>query len=211
MRFDQRRDIGSDRLHSLMERLSGRPRPPDAGPSLLPPPAAHLRSGPEPPGEENSRLAPLRALLVVLVIAALVAGGYLWMARPRPQPAAPVSAPAQEEPSSVASPADPSAVASPAGTGRTTVVVHVLGKVKHPGVLTLPDGARVAEAIKAAGGVRQGAETGSLNLARRVVDGEQIPVGIRPPPGAAAAPGLATGAGPARRRAGPTGRAGNPR
>jgi competence protein ComEA len=72
------------------------------------------------------------------------------------------------------------------------VVVHVAGKVRHPGVVTLPAGARVTDAIKAAGGLRPGASIGALNLARHVVDGEQILVGV---PGSAAAPGTATAPG----------------
>ncbi|WP_344940677.1 ComEA family DNA-binding protein [Sphaerisporangium flaviroseum] len=51
------------------------------------------------------------------------------------------------------------------------------GKVKKPGLITLPSGSRVADAVTAAGGVRAGATTGGLNLARRLTDGEQIVVG----------------------------------
>ncbi|MFD0891943.1 helix-hairpin-helix domain-containing protein, partial [Streptosporangium algeriense] len=68
------------------------------------------------------------------------------------------------------------------------VTVHVTGKVRHPGVVTLPGGSRVADALRAAGGVRGGASSGSLNLARRLVDGEQIVVGAPRTPGAAGAP-----------------------
>ncbi|SEL68936.1 ComEA family DNA-binding protein [Nonomuraea pusilla] len=57
------------------------------------------------------------------------------------------------------------------------MTVHVTGKVRKPGVYLLPSGARVAEAVAAAGGVKQGVSTGGLNLARRLVDGEQIVVG----------------------------------
>ncbi|MET8155112.1 ComEA family DNA-binding protein [Sphaerisporangium sp. NPDC005289] len=57
------------------------------------------------------------------------------------------------------------------------VLVHVIGKVRKPGVVALPSGSRVADALAAAGGVRAGSTTGELNLARRLVDGEQIVVG----------------------------------
>jgi competence protein ComEA len=57
----------------------------------------------------------------------------------------------------------------------------VSGKVRRPGVVELPGGSRVVDAIEAAGGARPGARLGWLNLARVVVDGEQIPVGRRPP------------------------------
>lgn len=162
-----------DRLRALMGRL----RPPDT------PPAARLRATPE---RSN-----VRVLALIGVVAALVAAGYLWLARPRPhEPVAPAASATLTGPR-------PTRSASPV-TASPLVVVHVLGKVEHPGVITLPSGSRVAEAIKAAGGVREGAKTGPLNLARKVVDGEQIPVGVPrptpppgapPPPGASAAPG----------------------
>jgi competence protein ComEA len=80
------------------------------------------------------------------------------------------------------------------------VVVDVAGKVRHPGIATLPVGSRVVDALEAAGGPRRGVDTVGLNLARVLVDGEQIVVG-RPAPGgvaapAASAPGSATGTAP---------------
>lgn len=62
------------------------------------------------------------------------------------------------------------------GTGKM-VVVDVAGAVLHPRVVTLPSGSRVFEALKAAGGVKRGVDLTSLNLARVVMDGEQIVVG----------------------------------
>ncbi len=67
------------------------------------------------------------------------------------------------------------------------VVVDVAGKVRHPGIETLPAGSRVVDAIEAAGGVRRGVDLTSLNLARVLVDGEQLLVGVAGVPGAAAA------------------------
>ncbi|MEU6712520.1 helix-hairpin-helix domain-containing protein [Nonomuraea sp. NPDC046802] len=64
------------------------------------------------------------------------------------------------------------------------------GKIRKPGVYLLDSGARVTDAVTAAGGVSRGASTGSLNLARRLIDGEQIVVGTTPapaPPGSPAA------------------------
>lgn len=57
-----------------------------------------------------------------------------------------------------------------------TVVVHVSGAVRVPGVVTLADGARVADALAAAGGATDVADLGGLNLARVLVDGEQVRV-----------------------------------
>ena len=72
------------------------------------------------------------------------------------------------------------------------VVVDVAGKVRRPGVYTLPSGARVYEALRAAGGVRHGANTLSLNLAAVLQDGQQIVVGA---PAGAVAPVPVTGSG----------------
>lgn len=60
------------------------------------------------------------------------------------------------------------------------VVVDVAGKVKDPGIVTLPAGARVIDALRAAGGVDKGTDTTALNKARILSDGEQILVGIKP-------------------------------
>lgn len=71
------------------------------------------------------------------------------------------------------------------------VVVDVAGAVRHPSVVTLPAGARVFEALKAAGGARRGVDVSSLNLARVLVDGEQILVGPAAP-ASSTAPGAAS-------------------
>jgi competence protein ComEA len=64
------------------------------------------------------------------------------------------------------------------------VVVSVVGLVHRPGLVTLTSGARIADALTAAGGTLDGADLIGLNMARRVSDGEQIVVGITSPPGA---------------------------
>jgi competence protein ComEA len=56
------------------------------------------------------------------------------------------------------------------------LLVHVVGEVAKPGVVELPAGSRVTEAIDAAGGVTPKAELGALNLARVLTDGEQLVV-----------------------------------
>lgn len=75
------------------------------------------------------------------------------------------------------------------------VVVDVAGRVRRPGLVTLPPGARVADALRAAGGALRASDVALLNLARRLVDGEQLLVGVQPPPGAAV--GGNAGSGPA--------------
>ncbi len=72
--------------------------------------------------------------------------------------------------------------ASPAGGGED-VTVDVAGKVRRPGVTTLPAGSRVADALQKAGGPRGRVDLSALNLARILVDGEQILVGRAGPPG----------------------------
>ncbi|MGV0794608.1 helix-hairpin-helix domain-containing protein [Mycolicibacterium sp. XJ1819] len=63
------------------------------------------------------------------------------------------------------------------------VVVSVVGLVHKPGLVTLDGGGRIADALTAAGGALDGADLLGLNMARRVVDGEQIVVGIASAPG----------------------------
>ena len=67
------------------------------------------------------------------------------------------------------------------------VIVSVVGLVHKPGLVTLTPGARVADALTAAGGVVDGADTIGLNMARHVADGEQVVVGIAAAPGQPAA------------------------
>ncbi|MFB9602990.1 ComEA family DNA-binding protein [Streptomyces roseofulvus] len=141
----------------------------------------------------------LAALAVVLGVAACAAGGFFWAGRPeqvRAPEAVPV-APVVASPTSVS----PSASAGDGGAS-AKVVVDVGGKVRRPGVLTLPAGSRVADALRAAGGVRAGTDLTGLNRARVLFDGEQVLVGV---------PGAAAGAGPGGGAAGAaTGAAGVP-
>ncbi|SPT52533.1 ComE operon protein 1 [Actinomyces bovis] len=88
---------------------------------------------------------------------------------------------------SAAEPANPT-LPAPSGPKAGEVTVHVTGAVSSPGVIRLPTGARVADAVEAAGGATTEADTQALNLARVLTDGEQVRVpkpGESPPPGAA--------------------------
>jgi competence protein ComEA len=82
----------------------------------------------------------------------------------------------------------PMAAAATSATSDRSIVVSVVGRVARPGLVTLPDGARVADALRESGGPVPETELGALNLARRLSDGEQIYVGVQPPPGAEPAP-----------------------
>lgn len=124
-------------------------------------------------------------VLVAAITATSMLGGT-----PKPQ-AAPRLPPAVSTPSATA--------ASSAAATPSKLIVSVVGKVANPGLVTLSGGARVADALHAAGGVATGAKITALNLARRLADGEQIYVGIPVPPGASAAPpvpGSSAAAGP---------------
>ena len=99
---------------------------------------------------------------VVLLVAGAVA---LRAAAVAPGPAVVLPTPA---PSSPVAPASPTAVAG--------VVVDVVGAVAAPGVVRLAQGSRVVDAIAAAGGTTADAQVSALNLARILVDGEQIAV-----------------------------------
>ncbi|MFH8785152.1 ComEA family DNA-binding protein [Streptomyces roseoverticillatus] len=112
----------------------------------------------------------LAALAVVLVAACAFAAYHFLAGRPQT-----VRVPVRETPA-VVTPPSPPAVPSPSRTGGA-VVVDVAGKVRRPGVLRLPPGSRVADALAAAGGARPGADTTGLNRARVLADGEQIVVG----------------------------------
>lgn len=68
-----------------------------------------------------------------------------------------------------------------------TLVVHVDGMVGMPGVYELAEGARVSDAVTAAGGLAGGADTSSLNLAAPLADGEKVHV---PREGETLAPGV---------------------
>lgn len=88
-----------------------------------------------------------------------------WQARTPPQSPGPAA--------SVMAPAAPSTT--------PTILVHVTGWVVRPGLVELREGARVGDAIAAAGGVRPGAGLAAVNLASALVDGQQVVV---PGPGA---------------------------
>ncbi len=86
-------------------------------------------------------------------------------------------------------PGETGAADAPAGGG---LLVHVVGEVADPGLVTVPDGARVADALEAAGGATRKADLTAVNLARTVVDGEQLYV---PRPGEPVLGPAAPGAG----------------
>ena len=107
----------------------------------------------------------IRALAVVAVVAVAAAAFLAWRARPQPE--------------TVAATPDPPAPTVSSGV----VVVAVTGRVRRPGLVRLPAGARVADAIDAAGGALPDTDLSLVNLARKLVDGELVAVGITVPAG----------------------------
>ncbi|ROS31060.1 competence protein ComEA [Cellulomonas sp. PhB150] len=103
---------------------------------------------------------------------------------------------------SVGASGGPSSAPSSAATGSAEVVVHVVGAVHDHGIVRLPGGSRVGDAVDAAGGATRSADLDGLNLARVLVDGEQIVVPrtgespaptAAPPPSTDGQPGVAGG------------------
>ncbi|GGI48406.1 competence protein ComEA [Agromyces flavus] len=81
--------------------------------------------------------------------------------------------------------------------GAAVILVHVLGAVAEPGIVELASGSRVVDAVAAAGGLTPEADPGGVNLARALVDGEQLvvpKVGEVPPPAAGSGGADAVGA-----------------
>ncbi len=122
-------------------------------------------------------------LAIVAALAVLVTVFTLLHDRPAPVMSAKLP------PVDKAATAGPKSSASPSPGPDRPVVVSVVGLVHTPGLVTLAPGARVADALQAAGGAMNGADTIGLNMARPLGDGEQIVVGLAPVPGQPAALG----------------------
>ena len=168
----------------------------------LRPPVVGVPSGPVGlPGRwRQGRFDPGRrgvgAIGLVALVSALVAGVVVVRSRPHeivapPVVAAGVPVPGRPTAGGAASAGVATGSAATVGTAAgpsapPSVVVSVGGRVPRPGLVRLPAGSRVDDAVRAAGGALPGADLGALNLARRLVDGEQIQVGV---PQSAVAPG----------------------
>ncbi|MGA8250381.1 MAG: ComEA family DNA-binding protein [Mycobacterium sp.] len=143
------------------------------------------------------------ALAVVAALAVLIT--VFTLVRDRPAPVMSAKLPQVERAASASprSSAGPGA-GQPASPDRP-VVVSVVGLVHTPGLVTLAPGARIADAVQAAGGAMDGADTIGLNMARPVGDGEQIVVGIAPISGQLAVLGSSVGSGSAPASGSPPG------
>jgi competence protein ComEA len=162
-----------------------------------------------PPDGWRGRLAALlagvarqRTAVALLALAALLGAGAVWL-RATPRPAGPLDAVggppgAAAEAAQTLPRAVPDGQAGEAQAGGR-VAVHVAGRVRRPGLVRLAAGSRVQDAVRAAGGATAGANLDAVNLARKLVDGEQVRVPGKGEAAAAPAPpggGSATPAGP---------------
>jgi competence protein ComEA len=155
-----------------------------------------------------------RVAVALLALAALLVAGFVWVrATPHPGGGRETAASTPTDQATAGSGAaggegaagagqtlpraapDTSAGSGPSGR----LAVHVAGHVRHPGLVRLPAGSRVYDAVRAAGGVTSGADLDAVNLARKLTDGEQVLIpgpGDPPPPlppGATSAPGAPAG------------------
>ncbi|WLQ06209.1 ComEA family DNA-binding protein [Arthrobacter oryzae] len=124
---------------------------------------------------------------VVLGILSLLLGGWFWwdvaVSRPRVVPLSDVSSPeARGQPEAGPGAEPPAESGGPAAeeardaASGAKIVVHVAGAVNRAGVVELPPGSRIHEAIAAAGGSGPGADLNRLNLAALLTDGQKIHV-----------------------------------
>ena len=140
-------------------------------------------------------------LLLVAALAAVVTAVGVWRDRPEPRAvetsaiAALAEAPTSADErrgtrrwtAAAAGSTDSAATNAPGPSSSTAtapaeIVVSVTGLVGQPGLVTLPTGARVADAIAAAGGASGDADLTGVNLAARLADGDSVVVASAPAP-----------------------------
>lgn len=156
---ETRAEVARRRLSELAASFDAQAPDPDR------PEPGHRRK----PHRSGLRAIHLRLVAVVAVVAVVLLAAWLLAGRPHEVDPA-VSAIAATGPADAVS-------TSP---GKAELIVDVAGRVRRPGIVTLPPGSRVHEAIKAAGGPVGDVDTSGLNLARVLADGEQVLVGDPP-------------------------------
>ncbi len=166
-REETRADIARRRLAQLAASFDAELPPPD--------------DGPEPPPPRRRLEVPHVKVIATLTVAGAVLLVW-WLLAARPETSSP------QAPLAFAT------TGAPATESPAELVIDVVGKVTEPGIVTVPQGSRVFEAIEAAGGLKGKVDTTALNMARVLVDGEQILVGLEPAvvPGTSGAPGSAS-------------------
>lgn len=125
-------------------------------------------------------------------------GGDTELTGQAPATAPPGGAPAETSDGSTVAPGRADDLSTTPGPSTVAVTVHVSGAVSRPGLVTLPGGGRVGDAVVAAGGLTAEADPGRVNLARTLMDGEHVhlPRIGEDPPAPVAPTGDAPAAGP---------------
>ena len=118
----------------------------------------------------------LGVICALLALGLMTAGWLLLRARP-------VAVASPGDVVTMAKPMETAASATPTtAKSASKIVVHVLGAVRHPGLVRLPENSRVQDAIEAAGGLTGRADPGELNLAQLLSDGQQVVIGTASDP-----------------------------
>lgn len=211
------RHDSDDRLDEVLAEIEQARRAPAWTPEPQPAPRRLLRA---PKPLEEARWAPSRTAIVVVLMCSLLAlvifGMRVMLSSQRstpsgagPSTALQVAGRASVAPATSGGGAQAQAPSGNAVSPTTSASspgvlhIHVVGAVRSSGVVTVPAGSRVADAVQAAGGLK-GADAAGINLARALSDGEQVYVPKpgesprAPAPGAsnsAAAPGAASSGG----------------
>ncbi len=156
-----------------------------------------------------------RAATLLCLVAMALLGCFWWQASNTATQVSPLGAVSTAEPGAEPAPGLGTEPAPEVGTGPATelgtglgtgpvsadrITVHVAGAVVHAGIVELPSGSRLHEAISAAGGGAPDADPGQLNLAAVVEDGQKVVV---PRQGESTGPAGAAAAGAAGAAAGP--------
>lgn len=184
---DTRADIARRRLAQLVASFDDELPPADDPPTVVRP---------------RVEIPHVRALITIAVAASVLLVWWLLAGRPETSdPVAPLAFSQTEAAQNEAAQNGPAKDAKSAAKASASVepasqelIIDVAGKVERPGIVTLPQGSRLYEAIEAAGGVKGRVDTTALNMARQLTDGEQVLVGL--------APVAAVGAGSAEQPAG---------
>jgi len=151
--------------------------PPDSAQDRAEDGRAHLpaQTLDELPQQRFSRMH-VGVIGVLLILGLITAGWLLLRARP-------VAVASPGEVVTMSTPLQSAPTASPTSSERATkLVVHVLGAVRHPGLVKLGENSRVQDAIDAAGGLARRADPGELNLAQQLADGQQLVIGTKGDP-----------------------------
>lgn len=123
----------------------------------------------------------LGRLVLAAVSVGVVSAGLFWLVRTEPPPVE-ASLPMTTATTPAATLPPPDAAAAPSATDAPAapalVIVHVAGAVVSPGVHELDVGARVLDAVRAAGGPEGDADLDGLNLASPLVDGQRVYVPV---------------------------------